>query len=154
MKKVCWNFLHYQMLKYLCLRYFFFHQFSKIKNISSVLSKHSPTTLDLNQAFILTASGFRHTAWITTFSCNKQNLCFDPISVVIFWSFLSFLKACNLRKGNAQVLQSNFRKLFAFQKCVFYNFLDIFFTNILLYKKNSILAKELSFCRKHEIYNS
>ena len=35
-------------------------------------------------AFILTAWVLRHTAWMTAFSCNKLNLCFDPLSVVRF----------------------------------------------------------------------
>ena len=50
---------------------------------------------------------------MTAFSCNKLNLCFDPLSVVGFWKNLAFLKAYDIRKRIAQVLQRNFRKLFA-----------------------------------------
>ena len=44
-------------------------------------------------------------AWMTTFSCNKLNLCFDPLSVVRFWQFLAFLKAFDIKKRNAKVLK-------------------------------------------------
>ena len=47
----------------------------------------------------------RHTAWMTVFSCNKLNLCFDPLPLVRFWWNLAFWKAFNIRKRTAQVLR-------------------------------------------------
>ena len=64
----------------------------KIKLLSTVkklltlfLNTQSPPFRPKTKAFILTAWVLRHTAWMTAFSCNKLNLCFNPISVVRFW---------------------------------------------------------------------
>ena len=69
-----------------------------------------------NWAFILTAGVLRHTALKTTFSCNKLNLCFYPLSVVRFWSFLAFWIAYDKRKRNGQVLKRFLFKLFAYSR--------------------------------------
>ena len=43
------------------------------------LNTQSPAFKPKTGAFVLTAWVLRHTAWMTTFFCNKLNLCFDPI---------------------------------------------------------------------------
>ena len=81
-----------------------------------------------NRVFIITVWVLRHTAWMTTFSCNKLNLCFDPLSVVGFWLLLAFWKAYYIRKRIAQVLQRSFSKLFAWNQSK--EIFPFFFANI------------------------
>ena len=53
---------------------------------------------------------------MTPFSCNKLNLCFDPLPFVRFWYNLAFWKAFDIRKRIAQVLRKKNCKFFADSK--------------------------------------
>ena len=87
---------------------------------------------------------------MTTFSCNKLNLCFDPLLVARFWSFLSFWKAGDIRKQIAQILQRNIFKISAYNKGFFKNIYFILLWTIFLQKcllYNWILQNNNNFCK-------
>ena len=58
-------------------------------NFLTFLKSHSPSfRYKTRLLYLLPESSGTLPEWLL-FSCNKQNLCFDPLSVVIFWWFLA-----------------------------------------------------------------